>query len=102
MNAMHTTSAIDAVAALDLDAIKTKLKHVASGEGWSDAHADAVEAVGDGVREAVQLALGQDAPVGVHLTGGLDSSLVVAQVQRLRRDERVHTFTAGFESVDLH
>ena len=43
MNAMHTTSAIDAVAALDLDAIKTKLKHVASGEGWSAAHADAVE-----------------------------------------------------------
>jgi hypothetical protein len=43
MNAIQTASAIAAINALDLGAIKTKLMHVASGEGWSAAHADAVE-----------------------------------------------------------
>ena len=43
MNAKQTTIAIDAINALNLDAIKTKLMHRASGEGWSQAHADAVE-----------------------------------------------------------
>lgn len=58
---------------------------------------DAVEAVGDGVREAVRSALGADALVGVHLSGGLGSSLMVAQVQQLRGDQDVHTFSAGFD-----
>ncbi|MCY7402935.1 MAG: asparagine synthase (glutamine-hydrolyzing) [Nocardioides sp.] len=57
---------------------------------------DAIEAVGDGVREAVRAALVADVPVGVHLTGGLGSSLVVAQVQQLRDSEPLHTFAAGF------
>jgi hypothetical protein len=43
MNAIHTANAIDTIATLELGAIKTKLMHVASGEGWSAAHADAVE-----------------------------------------------------------
>lgn len=43
MNTFQTTSAINAIATLDLSAIKTKLMHVASGEGWSAAQADAVE-----------------------------------------------------------
>jgi asparagine synthase (glutamine-hydrolysing) len=58
---------------------------------------DAVEAVGDGVREAVRSALVPGAPVGVLLSGGLDSSLVVAQVRQLRDEEPVHTFSAGFD-----
>ena len=62
---------------------------------WSED--DAVEAVGDGVREAVRSALVPDVPVGVLLSGGLDSSLVVAQVRQLRDDEPVHTFSAGFD-----
>jgi asparagine synthase (glutamine-hydrolysing) len=61
---------------------------------------DAIEAVGDGVREAVRSALDEDAPVGAFLSGGLSGglaeSLVVAQVQRLRGDESVQTFAAGF------
>jgi asparagine synthase (glutamine-hydrolysing) len=55
---------------------------------------DAVEAVGDGVREAVRAALVADVPVGAYLSGGLDSSLVVAHVQQLVGDEPVHTFSA--------
>jgi hypothetical protein len=43
MNTMQTASAIDAINALDLSPIKTKLMHRASGEGWSAAQADAVE-----------------------------------------------------------
>ena len=57
---------------------------------------DAIEAVGDGVREAVRAALVADVPVGAYLSGDLDSSLVVAQVQQLRGDLRVPTFAAGF------
>ena len=57
---------------------------------------DAIEAVGDGVREAVRSALVADVPVGAYLSGGLDSSLIVAQMQQLRGDEPVHTFSAGF------
>ncbi|MFC7360823.1 asparagine synthase (glutamine-hydrolyzing) [Nocardioides astragali] len=57
---------------------------------------DAIEAVGDGVREAVRAALVADVPVGAHLSGGLNSSLIVAQMQQLRGDEPVHTFSAGF------
>jgi len=55
---------------------------------------DAVEAVSDGVREAVRSALVADVPVGAYLSGGLDSSLIVAQMQQLRGDDPVHTFSA--------
>jgi hypothetical protein len=43
MNAIQTASAVSLINTLDLGAIKSKLMHVASGEGWSAAHADAVE-----------------------------------------------------------
>ncbi|MBL0748499.1 asparagine synthase (glutamine-hydrolyzing) [Nocardioides baculatus] len=57
---------------------------------------DAVEAVGDGIREAVRAALVADVPVGAYLSGGLDSSLIVAHVRQVVGDEPVHTFSAGF------
>ncbi len=60
---------------------------------WSQS--DATEAVGDGVREAVRSALAADVPVGAHLSGELDCSLVVAQAQELR-DDPLHTFSVGF------
>ncbi len=44
MNAIQIASAIDAVNALDLGPVKTKLMHVASGEGWSAAYTNGVEA----------------------------------------------------------
>ncbi|GAA5109396.1 N-acetylglutaminylglutamine amidotransferase [Alloalcanivorax gelatiniphagus] len=59
---------------------------------------DAIEAVGDGVREAVRSALVADAPVGAYLSGGVDSSLLVAQMCQLRGDDTVHTFAAGFDA----
>ena len=36
-------------------------------------------------------------PVGVWLSGGVDSSLIAAMVQRLRGSHSIYTFTAGFE-----
>jgi hypothetical protein len=44
MNAIQIASAIDTINALDLGPVKTKLMHVASGEGWTAAQADSVEA----------------------------------------------------------
>ena len=44
MNAIQISTAIDAINAIDLGPIKTKLMHVASGEGWTAAHTDSVEA----------------------------------------------------------
>jgi hypothetical protein len=40
---MNTNDLLNAVMQLDLDPIKTKLMHVASGEGWSQEKANAVE-----------------------------------------------------------
>jgi hypothetical protein len=40
---MNTKNVINAIAKLDLEPIKTKLMHVASGEGWSRAKVDALD-----------------------------------------------------------
>lgn len=53
---------------------------------------DAIEAVRDGVREAVGSALDLGPDVGFHLTGGLGSSLVAAQAQQLLGEDPVETF----------
>jgi hypothetical protein len=40
---MNSTTELNMIAELDLDSIKAKLMHKQSGEGWSAAHANAVE-----------------------------------------------------------
>jgi asparagine synthase (glutamine-hydrolysing) len=58
--------------------------------------ADAVVRVREGIEGAVALRLVADVPVGAYLSGGLDSSLVVALMKRLRGGGEVRTFAAGF------
>jgi asparagine synthase (glutamine-hydrolysing) len=57
---------------------------------------EAVTLVRDGLDRAVALALVADVPVGSYLSGGVDSSLVVATVARQRGARGLHTFAAGF------
>ena len=55
----------------------------------------AVEGLDQLLRQAVELRLVADVPVGVFLSGGLDSSLVVALMKAVS-DQPVRTFSIGF------
>jgi asparagine synthase (glutamine-hydrolysing) len=56
------------------------------------------EAVGDALRLAVERRLVADVPVGVLLSGGLDSSLIVGLLREGGQDN-LSTFSIGFESI---
>jgi asparagine synthase (glutamine-hydrolysing) len=56
---------------------------------------EAVERVRHAVREAVRLRLESDVPLGVFLSGGVDSSVVVASVREVTSG-RLATFSVGF------
>lgn len=57
---------------------------------------EAVEHVAVTLREAVASALVADVPVGAYLSGGVDSSLIVALMSDMHRASGVKTFAAGF------
>src|SRR6185312_7475826 len=67
----------------------------ASGSGAPHAE-ELVEQVGVALAEAVRLQMVADVPVGAFLSGGIDSSLVVAEMQRAS-SQPVRTFSIGFE-----
>lgn len=52
------------------------------------------------LKESVRLRLQSDVPLGVHLSGGVDSSLVTAMAARLSRN-KIKTFTVGFEDKEV-
>ncbi len=58
--------------------------------------AEATRLVHDGLVASVERNLVADVPVGAYLSGGLDSSLIVALMAQQVGAERVHTFSAGF------
>lgn len=49
------------------------------------------------VRQAVERQLVADVPIGAFLSGGLDSSSVVAMAKQLQPDERIQCFTIGMK-----
>ena len=57
---------------------------------------EAIDQVAATLREAVATALVADVPVGAYLSGGVDSSLIVALMSELRQGSGVKTFSAGF------
>lgn len=59
--------------------------------------ADLARELADRLYRAVERQLVSDVPVGAFLSGGLDSSSVVAMMRRVRPKERIQTFTIGFE-----
>jgi asparagine synthase (glutamine-hydrolysing) len=63
--------------------------------------AEWTEAVATSVRAAVERRRVADVPVGVLLSGGLDSSLIVALLAELGHKD-IRTFSIGFESVGQH
>ena len=66
-------------------------------QGSEDDHLDAFR---DTMREAVRSRLVADVPLGAFLSGGLDSSLVVALMAE-QEPEAVNTYTIGFDQAEF-
>ena len=71
----------------------------ASGPPWPREE-ELLEQVSAALAESVRLQMVADVPVGAFLSGGIDSSLVVAEMQRASA-QPVRTFSIGFEEASF-
>jgi len=63
-------------------------------------HEEALEGIRELLEDAVRIRLIADVPLGAFLSGGVDSSLIVALMAR--HQAKVKTFTIGYEDVPLY
>ncbi|HYX47042.1 MAG TPA: asparagine synthase (glutamine-hydrolyzing) [Sphingomicrobium sp.] len=68
-------------------------------EPADEAASDAARSVLDSVEEAVRLRLRADVPVGLYLSGGIDSTVVAALMKR-NLNSRPHSFSISFEGSE--
>lgn len=69
-------------------------------EAWRGSERDAVMLVRDTFEQAVERQLVADVPVGAFLSGGLDSSAIVAMMRRRRPDVAIPCYTIGFRGAE--
>ncbi len=72
-----------------------------TGAGESPSEAEALANVNAALEESIRLQMVADVPVGAFLSGGIDSSLVVALMQRAS-SQPVRTFSIGFEEEQFN
>lgn len=58
-----------------------------------------IEAVREIIKDSVEHHMIADVPVGGFLSGGVDSSIITSLMQEVRGDNKIKTFTVGFESL---
>ncbi|MCK1360444.1 N-acetylglutaminylglutamine amidotransferase [Bradyrhizobium sp. 199] len=73
----------------------------ASSDGPRMTEQEWADAVADVMRAAVERRLVSDVPVGVLLSGGVDSSLIVSLLAELGHED-IRTFSIGFDSIGRH
>ena len=62
---------------------------------------EAIEALEDGVKRSVKLRMAADVPLGGFLSGGIDSSLILALMQNIS-EKPVNSFSIGFDVPEFN